>query len=105
MKKKQVLIVEDSRLFRNTLTSILCSRFSTVTITEAASVADAMKIIETDCPAFIIMDIRLPDGNGLELTATIKARNQAKKNCQERDEGGGQNRNPLFLIVMTNRAI
>ncbi len=69
---RQVLIVEDSEIFRNLLKYGLQSRYPGVRILEAANVAEGEALARRHVPAVILMDVQLPDGNGLDLTQTLK---------------------------------
>jgi DNA-binding NarL/FixJ family response regulator len=69
---RRVLIVEDSEIFRNLLRFGLQSRYPEVEILEAECVADGHRLAHAHLPAVILMDIQLPDGNGLDLTRTLK---------------------------------
>ncbi len=69
----QVLIVEDSILFRQLLKETLENRFPSIRISEARDGEEALKIIEVFRPDLIFMDIGLPGVNGLEVTKRIKA--------------------------------
>jgi DNA-binding NarL/FixJ family response regulator len=67
-----VLVVEDSTTFRHALVEILRSRFPFVTIAEAQDGGGVWEILSEFSPDLIFMDIRLPDGNGLQLTRRLK---------------------------------
>jgi len=69
---EKVLIVDDNLLFRKLLRESLHSRLPSLIISEAKDRKEAMEIIRTSLPDLIFMDIRLPDGNGLEVTHQIK---------------------------------
>lgn len=68
-----VLIVEDSPIFRNLLRYGLQSRFPEVCVLEAGNVADGHRLAREHLPAVILMDVQLPDGNGLDLAQALKA--------------------------------
>jgi DNA-binding NarL/FixJ family response regulator len=68
----KVLIVEDSPLFRQVLREGLCSRFPFIDVLEAGDVPTGLRIAREHAPDLAFIDIRLPGGNGLELTAKIK---------------------------------
>ena len=70
-----ILIVEDNPLLRNTLKSMLTTRFPSIMVEEASNGEEAMSEFEKINPCLIFMDIRLPDKNGLEITRTIKETN------------------------------
>jgi two-component system, chemotaxis family, chemotaxis protein CheY len=67
---KTVLIVDDSLFIRNILRGIL-EESSYKVIGEAASGIDAMKKLHFDKPDIILLDIILPDSNGLDLLESI----------------------------------
>jgi DNA-binding NarL/FixJ family response regulator len=50
----------------------LHSRRPSLMINEAKDQKDALAMIRTSLPDLVLMDIRLPDGSGLELTRQIK---------------------------------
>ncbi len=70
---KRILIVEDNAFFLQFLKETLCLRFPWIDILEAANGREAMRKIEEFSPEAILMDLRLPGENGLELTKKIKA--------------------------------
>ncbi len=69
---ERVLIVDDNSLFRKALRSNLHLQFPSVSIREASDGEEALKAIPTFLPDLILMDIQLPNRNGLELTRLIK---------------------------------
>jgi DNA-binding NarL/FixJ family response regulator len=66
------LIVEDNPSFRKLLNGILHEYFPLMVIEEAGNGREALQKVDSFCPDLILLDIRLPDENGLELTKTIK---------------------------------
>jgi CheY-like chemotaxis protein len=70
----RVLIVEDSTLFRQLLRETLRGRFPSTAIHEAVDGEAALREVETFHPDLILMDIRLPGENGIEVTKKVKAR-------------------------------
>ncbi len=73
MMAKSVLIVEDNEHQRNIYASIL--RFSGYEVVEAASGADAIEKAASAQPHLILLDLFLPDMNGIDVARSIK-RNQ-----------------------------
>ena len=67
---RTVMIIDDSLFIRNILCGILAENGYTVTA-EAASGIEAMKNLRTSHPDIILLDIILPDSNGLDLLASI----------------------------------
>jgi DNA-binding NarL/FixJ family response regulator len=69
----RTMLVEDSSSFRQIVKVNLQDRFPSMHIIEAADGAEAFQKIHGHPPNLILMDIRLPGENGLELTKRIKA--------------------------------
>ncbi len=64
-----LLIVDDNELFLNRLGRAMESRGFAVTTAE--SLNDAVMIVKTQAPAYAVIDMRLEDGNGLDLLELI----------------------------------
>ena len=71
--KLRTLIVEDNAFFRQSFKERLEALFPVMDIREAATASEALQEAKAFSPELIFMDIRLPDGNGLEVTKKIKA--------------------------------
>jgi two-component system, response regulator RegA len=69
---RSLLIVEDDKSFLQRLARAMESRGFTVTTAE--SVADGLSQLETISPAFAVVDMRLEDGNGLDVISALKRR-------------------------------
>ncbi|MBN9049628.1 MAG: ActR/PrrA/RegA family redox response regulator transcription factor [Rhizobiales bacterium] len=70
--ERSLLIVEDDKSFLQRLAKALESRGFTVTTAE--SVAEGLLQLEQSPPAFAVVDMRLQDGNGLEVISALKRR-------------------------------
>jgi two-component system response regulator RegA len=70
--ERTVLVVEDDHSFLQRLAKALESRGFAVTIAE--SVADGLLQVERSAPAFAVVDMRLGDGNGLDVISALKRR-------------------------------
>jgi two-component system response regulator RegA len=70
--ERSVLIVEDDKSFLQRLAKALESRGFAVTTAE--SVADGLLQVERSAPAFAVVDMRLGDGNGLDVISALKRR-------------------------------
>jgi two-component system, NarL family, nitrate/nitrite response regulator NarL len=69
----KVLIADDHRLFRQGLIGLMRTRPDLVEIVgEAATGQDTILQARTLRPDLILMDIQMPDGNGLQATACIR---------------------------------
>ncbi|HZZ18187.1 MAG TPA: ATP-binding protein, partial [Opitutaceae bacterium] len=67
----RVLLVEDHDESRHVLARLLVSR--KIDVVQAASVAGALAKAKTNTFDLVISDLGLPDGNGFDLMATLKA--------------------------------
>src|SRR3954447_19763944 len=68
--EKTLLIVEDDKPFLQRLASAMQTRGFSVTTAE--SVAGGPQQVEHDGPAFAVVDMRLGDGNGLDVISALK---------------------------------
>ena len=69
---RSILIVEDDKSFLHRLSRAMEGRGFAVTT--AASVAEGLNQLHTGSPAFAVVDMRLEDGNGLDVITEIKRR-------------------------------
>ena len=69
---RSLLIVEDDKPFLQRLARAMETRGFTVT--SAESVAEGLSHLETASPAFAVVDMRLEDGNGLDVISALKRR-------------------------------
>src|SRR5215471_14561956 len=67
-----LLIVEDDKSFLQRLARAMEGRGFVVTTAE--SVADGLLQVEKAAPAFAVVDMRLGDGNGLDVISALKKR-------------------------------
>jgi DNA-binding NarL/FixJ family response regulator len=67
------LIVEDNAIYRQSLCRLLAGRFPSMRIAEAADGEEALRHGLSRPFDLIFVDIRLPDGNGLNLAKTIRS--------------------------------
>src|ERR1700752_5364996 len=70
LAERSLLIVEDDKSFLQRLARAMESRGFVVTTAE--SVADGISCLETTSPAFAVVDMRLEDGNGLDVISALK---------------------------------
>ena len=69
---KSLLVVDDDRAFLTRLARAMEGRGFTVTL--AQTVAEGLAAIAQQPPAFAVIDMRLADGNGLDVISELKAR-------------------------------
>jgi two-component system, NarL family, response regulator DevR len=70
----RVVLVDDHEVVRNGIKSLLGETPGVSVVGEAGTVKDAIARVEWARPDVVIMDIRLPDGSGIEATREIRAR-------------------------------
>ncbi|MGE3807131.1 MAG: response regulator [Gemmataceae bacterium] len=73
MKPIRVLIVDDHALVRAGIRSLLKELTSVEVIGEASNGREALTMLETHHPDVVLMDIMMPELNGLDATARICA--------------------------------
>ncbi len=66
-----ILIADDHTLFRDGLKALFDSVADTTVISEATTGAEAIQQAEKHQPDVILMDIQMPDLNGIEATRQI----------------------------------
>ena len=74
MNKERILIVDDEHLLRWSLSQPLIKDGYTVDTAESG--AEAQSKMATFKPQMVLLDIRLPDANGLELLERFKSKNE-----------------------------
>ena len=76
-KDKSLLIVDDDNSFRERLARAMVKKGFKVT--QAESVKEGIDTIKINKPAFAVVDLRLNDGNGLEVVKKIQDSNSNSK--------------------------
>jgi two-component system response regulator DevR len=71
-KRVRILVIDDSELVRMGLRSILASHPGIVLVGEADSAAAGRAALEQHHPDVVLLDLRLPDGDGSELCRSIR---------------------------------
>ncbi|HEY0006060.1 MAG TPA: response regulator transcription factor [Pyrinomonadaceae bacterium] len=82
-----IFIVDDSKMLRERLVRMLSEIDGIEVIGEANNAAEAFRSIQILKPRFVILDIQLPDGKGIEVLKALKRESQ-----------------PPVVMVLTNHA-
>ncbi len=73
MSEIRVMLVDDHEIVRQGLKSLLERREHIQVVAEAGTVAEAVAAAAEKQPDVIVMDVRLPDGTGIEACREIRA--------------------------------
>jgi DNA-binding NarL/FixJ family response regulator len=69
----RLLVVDDHEVVRQGLAALLDRRDAFQVVAGAGSVEEALAAVERFVPDLVIMDVRLPDGSGIEACREIRA--------------------------------
>lgn len=75
MTAQRILVVDDEPQIRRLLRTTL--ERGGYDVAEAASAADALRVVGIERPALVVLDLGLPDRDGLELIALLRTRSKA----------------------------
>ncbi len=70
---KTILIVEDHAPMRAALGELLLLAYPQAGILQAASGARAIELVRNHAPQLVLLDVSLPDANGIHLIPQIRA--------------------------------
>jgi len=69
----RLLVVDDHEVVREGLVSMLARRPNFQVVADAGTAADSIELARKFKPDLVIMDVRLPDGSGIEACREIRA--------------------------------
>jgi DNA-binding NarL/FixJ family response regulator len=69
----RLLVVDDHEVVRQGLVALLQRRPGFQVVAEAGSVAEAVEMARRHEPDLVVLDVRLPDGSGIEACREIRA--------------------------------
>jgi DNA-binding NarL/FixJ family response regulator len=73
VKTLSILVVDDHEVVRQGLSAMLDRRPGFQVVAEAGTVAEALEAARRFRPDLVVMDVRLPDGSGVEACRDIRA--------------------------------
>ncbi|MGO9179849.1 MAG: response regulator transcription factor [Candidatus Limnocylindrales bacterium] len=86
----RVLIVDDYELVRQGLVALLERHPGFQVVAQAGSVAEAIEMAGRYQPDLVVMDVRLPDGSGIEAAREIRVEHPQSKVLATRHARPGQ---------------
>ncbi len=72
----KILIADDAELLRRRMISLLSRVPGVTTILESVDCAGTLAAIEQEQPDVVLLDLRLPDGSGLDVLRELEGRAQ-----------------------------
>jgi DNA-binding NarL/FixJ family response regulator len=75
----QILLIDDHPIVRQGIRSLLSTYPDLHVVGEAASVAEATILIQQTTADLILLDIRMPDGTGLQVLRALRATSKTTK--------------------------
>jgi DNA-binding NarL/FixJ family response regulator len=70
----RIVLVDDHEVVREGLRALLDAEEDIQVVGEAGTVADAVRRVGYESPDVVVLDVRLPDGSGIEACREIRAR-------------------------------
>ncbi|MGH8913763.1 MAG: response regulator, partial [Acidimicrobiia bacterium] len=74
MAQLRVLLVDDHEVVRAGIKALLDAQDDMVVVGEAGTTEEAMRRVGYDEPDVVVLDVRLPDGSGVEACRDIRSR-------------------------------
>ncbi len=74
MAKLRVLLVDDHEVVRQGVKALLEAQETVKVVGEAGTASDAVRRVGYDSPDVVVMDVRLPDGSGVDACREIRSR-------------------------------
>ncbi|GAB6010349.1 response regulator transcription factor [Dysgonomonas reticulitermitis] len=91
----QVAIVDDHKIIADGLERLINESETTSVIGKAYSVAGYWELLKDKQPDVLLLDISMPDGNGIDLCPKIKA-NKLRRTCFHHPRFGCRGRRLCF---------
>ncbi|MEU8240430.1 response regulator transcription factor [Actinoplanes missouriensis] len=94
----RILLVDDHPVVRMGLRGMLDAEPDLTVIGEASSGSEGVALALAERPDIVLMDLRMPDGDGVEATARILAGQPRAAGSGAAESGGGS---PVRVMVLT----
>jgi DNA-binding NarL/FixJ family response regulator len=75
----RILVVDDHEVVRRGIAAVIERRDGLEAVAQAGTAAEALAMVERFRPDLIILDVRLPDGSGIETCRQIRAEHPEMK--------------------------
>ena len=72
----KILIADDAAMLRQRMTNLLSRLTGIDAIVEAHDCASTLAAIDGDAPDIVLLDLRMPDGSGLDVLRSLQGREQ-----------------------------
>ena len=77
----KIIIADDSSLFRDRIKDLLKTLNNVEIVGEAVNGLEALQLVEDKKPDLVILDIRMPEMNGIEVLRKIREKGIGVKIC------------------------
>ena len=78
----RVFLVDDHEIVRRGVAELLEREADLEVVGEAGTVAQALARIEATSPDVALLDMRLPDGDGIDLCRELRSRHPPRATCR-----------------------
>lgn len=72
METTRLVLIDDHEVVRRGLAAVVSAEPDLQVVADAGSVADAIELVDTHAPDLVLLDVRLPDGSGVQACQKIK---------------------------------
>ena len=73
MSKYRILVADDHPLYRTALRNVVSEAFDDVDVLECEDIGSALKYLESAAIDLVLLDLSMPDANGLDGLARLRA--------------------------------
>jgi len=73
MSKYRILVADDHPLYRSALGNVVSDAFDDVEVLECEDISSALELLESAAIDLVLLDLSMPDANGLDGVARLRA--------------------------------